>query len=43
MLAIKVFLAPIFIVFAYFIQRKYGPKIGGIFGVLFFPLLLIVT
>lgn len=44
-LAIKVFLAPIFIVFAYFIQRKYGPKIGGIFVAIPFiatPILLVI-
>ena len=30
-LAIKLLFAPIFIAFAYFIQKKYGPKIGGVF------------
>jgi len=44
-LAIKVFLAPIFIVFAYLIQRRYGPKIGGIFVAIPFiatPILLVI-
>lgn len=44
-LAIKVFLAPIFIVFAYIIQKKYGPKISGIFVAIPFiatPILLVI-
>ena len=44
-LAIKVLLAPIFIAFAYFIQKKYGPKVGGIFVAIPFiamPILLVI-
>jgi hypothetical protein len=44
-LAIKLLLAPIFIVFAYAIQKKYGPKIGGIFVAIPFiaaPILLVI-
>ena len=44
-LAIKLFLAPIFIASAYFIQKKYGPKIGGIFVAIPFiatPILLVI-
>lgn len=44
-LAIKLLLAPIFIAFAYFVQRKYGPKVGGIFVAIPFiatPILLVI-
>ena len=44
-LAIKLLLAPIFIAFAYVVQRKYGPKVGGIFVAIPFiatPILLVI-
>lgn len=44
-LGIKLLLAPIFIVFTYVIQRKYGPKVGGIFVAIPFiatPILLVI-
>lgn len=44
-LAIKVLFAPIFIVFAYAIQKKYGPKVGGIFVAIPFiaaPIMLVI-
>jgi hypothetical protein len=44
-LAIKLLLAPIFIVFTYAIQKKYGPRIGGIFVAIPFiatPILLVI-
>ena len=44
-LAIKVLLAPIFIAFAYVIQKKYGAKVGGIFVAIPFiatPILLVI-
>ena len=44
-LAIKLLLAPLFIVFAYAIQKKYGPKVGGIFVAIPFiatPILLVI-
>jgi hypothetical protein len=44
-LGIKLFLAPIFIAFAYVVQRKYGPKVSGIFVAIPFiatPILLVI-
>lgn len=44
-LAIKLLLAPVFIVFAYGVQKKYGPKVGGIFVAIPFiatPILLVI-
>lgn len=44
-LGIKALLAPIFICFTYIIQKKYGPKVGGIFVAIPFiatPILLVI-